>query len=52
MNIVPALHRNTIGFIGMNDRVNYLATKVIKDKFIALDNNNVLNCWSAVTGKL
>lgn len=37
LTIVPALHRNTIAFIGMSRRETYLATKVIKDKFIALD---------------
>ena len=52
MMIVPALHRNTIAFIGMNKRESYLATKLIKDKFIALDNKNHLFCWSVVTGKL
>ena len=50
--IVPALHRNTIAFIGMGKRSSYLATKRIKDKFIALDNNNYLFCWDVVTGKL
>jgi len=50
--IIPALHRNTIAFIGMGRRETYLATKVIKDKFIALDKSNFLFCWSIVTGKL
>jgi hypothetical protein len=49
---VPALHRNTIAFIGMGQRETYLATKVIKDKFIALDNKNHIFTWSTVTGKL
>lgn len=52
LSIVPALHRNTIAFIGMAARKDYLATKVIKDKFIALDRKNHLFCWSVVTGKL
>ena len=52
LNIVPALHRNTIAFIGMSKRESYLATKLIKDKFIALDCKNQLFCWSVVTGKL
>lgn len=50
--IIPALHRNTIAFIGMGRRDSYLATKVIKDKFIALDKTNFIFCWSIVTGKL
>ena len=52
LNIVPALHRNTISFMGMSKRDNYIATNVIKDKFIALDRNNQLFCWSVLTGKL
>ena len=30
MTIIPALHRNTIAFIGMGKKSSYLATKVIK----------------------
>ena len=30
MTIIPALHRNTIAFIGMGKNSSYLATKVIK----------------------
>jgi hypothetical protein len=52
LNIVPALHRNTIAFIGMANRKDYLATKVIKDKFVALDYKNYIYSWSVVTGKL
>jgi hypothetical protein len=52
LTIVPALHRNTISFIGMDSRDSYLATKVIKDKFIALSKSNELYCWNVVTGKL
>ena len=36
----------------MNNRESYIATKVIKDKFIALDRDNNLFCWSIATGKL
>jgi hypothetical protein len=50
--IIPALHRNTIAFIGMGQRETYLATKLIKDKFIALDDKNYIFTWSSVTGKL
>lgn len=52
VQIVPSLHRNVINFMGMLDRNQYLATKKMKDKFIALDKRNVLTTWSAVTGKL
>jgi hypothetical protein len=38
--IIPALHRNTMAFVGMNKRENYIATTIMKDKFVALDNKN------------
>lgn len=40
ISIVPALHRNTLAFIGMGPRETYLATRLLNDKFIALDNTN------------
>lgn len=46
------LHRNTIAFVGMSDREEYLATKVINDRFLALDKSNYLTSWDIVTGKL
>ena len=52
IQIVPSLHRNVINFMGMLDRSQYLATKKLKDKFIALDKRNVLTTWNSVTGKL
>lgn len=52
MVIVPALHRNTMAFIGMSKRNDYLVTKSIKDKFVALDCKNNVFCWSIITGKL
>jgi hypothetical protein len=35
----------------MQERDQYLATRVIDDKFIALDKRNVLSAWSIATGK-
>ena len=35
--IVPLLHCNTIKFVGLTDPENYLAYKVIQDKYVALD---------------
>ena len=35
----------------MSEREDYLVTKVINDKFIALDNRNRLTAWSIPTGK-
>eukprot|EP00347_Sterkiella_histriomuscorum_P009906 403339425 len=52
IQIVPALHRCTMAFIGMGRREEYLATKVIKDKFMALDKKSNIYCWSNITCKL
>ncbi len=46
------LHRNSIFFMGMGERENYLSTRVIDDKFIALDNKNHLTTWSTLSGKV
>ena len=53
INIIPPLHRNTINFIGMSKRSHYIATKKIKDRFIALDSvKNSLFTWNILNGKL
>jgi hypothetical protein len=52
IQIVPALHRNVINFMGMSSRDSYLATKKLKDKFIALNRHNELSTWNIMTGKL
>ena len=52
IEVVPVLHRNTIAFVGMSEREDYLATKVIDDRFLALDKRNFLTSWDIVTGKL
>jgi hypothetical protein len=36
----------------MSEREDYLATKVIDDKFIALSNRNVLTTWCISNGKM
>ena len=51
-HILPPLHRTTIGFIGMLPRDRYLAVKKIRNKFLALDKNNRLTKWNALTGRL
>ncbi len=51
INIVPALHRNVINFIGMDKRESYVASKKLKDKFICLDKKNRLTTWNLLTGK-
>lgn len=38
LEIIPLLHRNSIAYIGMKKRENYLATKVIDGAFVALSN--------------
>ena len=51
LSVVPILHRNTIAFIGMGNRSNYLATRVLKDRFVCLDKKNVMTTWGILTGK-
>lgn len=36
----------------MENRKNYLATKVIDDKFVVLDKNNNLRTWDIMSGKI
>ena len=41
-----------MSFIGMKDRINYIATRVIEGRFIALSNKGKLYSWDLITGKL
>lgn len=50
--IFPDLHRNTIKFMGIGTPMQYLATKIIGDYYIALERNGVLTTWNLVNGKL
>mmetsp|Transcript_33876 Transcript_33876/g.24920 ORF Transcript_33876/g.24920 Transcript_33876/m.24920 type:complete len:245 (+) Transcript_33876:1704-2438(+) len=52
IEVLPILHRNTVSFIGMRPRSEYLAYKIEKDKLIALSNANVLSTWDVLTGVL
>ena len=52
LEIIPLIHRNTVAFIGMKLREEYIAAKMVKDWFIALDKENNLSTWSLLTGKL
>lgn len=52
VHIIPPLHRSTISFIGMLPRDRYLAVKKIRNKFYALDKNNTITTWNALTGKI
>jgi hypothetical protein len=38
--------------MGMGEREDYLATRLIDDKFIALNKKNELTTWSIATGKV
>ncbi len=50
--VVPLLHRNTISFMAMQRRQQYIAHNHIKDRFIALDKDNFLTTWSICTGQI
>jgi hypothetical protein len=52
IHIIPPVHRTTVNFMGIRSRSNYLATKKSKDKFYALDRNNIITTWDAINGKL
>ena len=52
IEVVPVLHRNTVSFIGMEKRTNYLAARVIDDKFVTLDKLNHMRTWGVLTGKI
>ena len=52
LEVLPVLHRNSIFFMGMHERDFYLTTRVIDDKFIALDRTNQMTTWNIVTGKV
>lgn len=52
IEVLPVLHRNALYFMGMGERDQYLATKIIDDKFIALDKANHLTTWNTLTGKV
>jgi hypothetical protein len=47
---MPVLHRNSLFFMGMGERDTYLVTRVIEDKFIALDKDGQITTWSTMTG--
>ncbi len=38
--------------MGMGEREDYLATRIIDDKFMALDNTSHLTTWNTITGKV
>ena len=38
--------------MGMREREDYLTTRVVDEKFIALDKRNRLTSWNIVNGKV
>jgi hypothetical protein len=52
IKIVPVLHRNVIGFIGMKPREEYIIFKKVRDRLIALDKKGRITIWSVLTGKV
>jgi hypothetical protein len=50
--VIPMLHRNTARYMGMKDRKNYLATKVMNGRFIALSKKGKIYIWDQITGLL
>ena len=49
---MPLFHRNTISFMGMNKRQDYLAARVFNDRIITLNNENKIITWDIFTGKI
>ena len=52
MQILPFAHRNTINFLGMGVRQDYLIWREINGYFTALSNEGILRTWSVGSGKL
>ncbi len=52
LTVIPLLHRNTSGFVGMHGRGDYLAHVVKKGTFIGFEKTGRLFQWSIFTGKL
>ena len=52
MQILPFSHRNTINFLGMSAKMDYLIWREKNGFFTAFDTNGTLRTWSLATGKL
>ena len=52
MQILPFAHRNTINFLGMGIRQDYLIWREKNGFFTCLSTEGVLRTWSIATGKL
>jgi len=51
IEMVPVPHRNTINFLGMQSKANYLIWRETNGIFTALDKEGHLHAWSIDTGK-
>lgn len=49
--MVPVPHRNTINFLGMQPKSNYIIWRESNGMFTALDFNGVIRTWIVSTGK-
>lgn len=49
--MIPIPHRNTINFIGIGPKDDYLIWRHSGGTFTALSKNGKLNIWSVATGK-
>jgi hypothetical protein len=53
IEMVPVPHRNTINFIGMKPKKQYLIWREVNGDFTALEKGTMLiKAWSIATGKL
>jgi len=51
IQFLPLIHRNTISFVGMLKKKNYLIWREKNGFFTALDVAGTLRTWSILTGK-
>jgi hypothetical protein len=49
--MVPVPHRNTINFLGMQPKYNYLIWREVNGIFTALDKQGEVRAWVIGTGK-
>ena len=47
---MPLVHRNTLSFVGMGSKQEYLVWLESEGEFTALDRAGRLHAWSTVTG--
>jgi len=50
IELLPLIHRNSINFVGMNEKSKYLIWREKNGFFTALDDVGELHTWSVLTG--